>query len=127
MDFINNLTTTQRYLVMAIMAVVIYLVSATASYSMFAQSSPKNIISGTQPTSNTTANGGATEEQEDPSKPKTAICPLNGSMHIEDAKTRWSKRRPLAVMIENHLEARPQSGLTAADVVYETVAEGGIT
>jgi hypothetical protein len=30
-------------------------------------------------------------------------------------------------MIENHVDARPQSGLSGADVVYEAVAEGGIT
>lgn len=31
------------------------------------------------------------------------------------------------VMIDNHAEARPQSGLQAADLVFEAVAEGGIT
>lgn len=36
-------------------------------------------------------------------------------------------RRPLAVMVENHPDSRPQSGLLEADVVYETLAEGGIT
>jgi len=36
-------------------------------------------------------------------------------------------RRPLAVVIENHPDARPQSGYTKADLVYETLAEGGIT
>ncbi|TYP54970.1 Protein of unknown function (DUF3048) [Thermosediminibacter litoriperuensis] len=36
-------------------------------------------------------------------------------------------RRPLAVMIENETSARPQSGLNKADVVYEALAEGGIT
>ena len=30
-------------------------------------------------------------------------------------------------MIENSLEARPQSGLSQAGVVFEAVAEGGIT
>ena len=35
--------------------------------------------------------------------------------------------RPLAVMIENHPDARPQSGLGSADLVYEAIAEGGIT
>lgn len=35
--------------------------------------------------------------------------------------------RPLAVVVENHPDARPQSGLYFADVVYETLAEGGIT
>ena len=33
----------------------------------------------------------------------------------------------LAVMIENQADARPQTGLTHADVVYEALAEGGIT
>ena len=33
----------------------------------------------------------------------------------------------LAIMIENQADARPQSGLTNADVVYEALAEGGIT
>jgi hypothetical protein len=34
---------------------------------------------------------------------------------------------PLAVVVENSPEARPHSGLTRADVVYETLAEGGIS
>lgn len=33
----------------------------------------------------------------------------------------------LLVMIDNHPDARPQNGLQGADVVYEAVAEGGIT
>src|SRR4051794_13939268 len=33
----------------------------------------------------------------------------------------------LAVMIENQADARPQTGLTRADVVYEALAEGGIS
>lgn len=37
-------------------------------------------------------------------------------------------QRPVtAVMIENSLEARPQSGLSQAGVVFEALAEGGIT
>ncbi len=34
---------------------------------------------------------------------------------------------PLAVVIENAEDARPQAGLDRADVVYEVLAEGGIT
>ncbi|MGK0467100.1 DUF3048 domain-containing protein [Clostridium sp.] len=33
----------------------------------------------------------------------------------------------LLAIVENSVSARPQSGLNAADIVYETVAEGGIT
>lgn len=35
--------------------------------------------------------------------------------------------RPFCVTIENHPGARPQSGLQLADIVYEFLAEGGIT
>ncbi|MBL7159331.1 DUF3048 domain-containing protein [Candidatus Microgenomates bacterium] len=59
--------------------------------------------------------------------PKTESCPLNGELYTKAEKEIWEKRRPLGVMIENHTEARPQSGLARADVVYEVVAEGGIT
>ncbi|MFB5762915.1 DUF3048 domain-containing protein [Paenibacillus medicaginis] len=38
-----------------------------------------------------------------------------------------SDQRPLAVMINNAPAARPQSGLSGADIVYEVLAEGGIT
>jgi len=60
-------------------------------------------------------------------EPKTEECPLNGEMLTKTQKEKWDKRRPLGVMIENHKEARPQSGLSSADIVYEAVAEGGIT
>lgn len=38
-----------------------------------------------------------------------------------------AEQRPIAVVVENHTNSRPQSGLTSADIVYETLAEGGIT
>ncbi len=63
----------------------------------------------------------------DTSAPKTEACPLNGQMYTKAEKDAWDTRTPLAVMIENHTDARPQSGLGSADIVYEAVAEGGIT
>jgi len=59
--------------------------------------------------------------------PKNETCLLNGAKFTKAEKNVWETRRPLAVMIENHEESRPQSGLTDADIVYEAVAEGGIT
>lgn len=35
--------------------------------------------------------------------------------------------RPILILIENHKNARPQSGLINADIVYEILAEGEIT
>lgn len=63
----------------------------------------------------------------DTSAPKTEVCMLNGEKFTKAAKERWLGRRPLTVMIENHEESRPQSGLSSADIVYEAVAEGGVT
>ncbi|MFA6361560.1 MAG: DUF3048 domain-containing protein [Candidatus Shapirobacteria bacterium] len=68
-----------------------------------------------------------TSSQELYPGPKTEICPLNGKLYTEQEAAIWSTRRPLVVMIENHSDSRPQSGLQTADVVYEAVAEGGIT
>lgn len=62
-----------------------------------------------------------------PDEAKDQVCPLNGAYYTQTEKDAWEKRRPLAVMIENHPEARPQSGLSSADVVFEALAEGGVT
>lgn len=63
----------------------------------------------------------------DLSKPKTESCPINGEMYTKAQKDLWMAKRPIVAVIENHLESRPQSSLSKADVVYEAVAEGGIT
>lgn len=60
-------------------------------------------------------------------KPKTEVCPINGALFSKEEKALWEQRRPILTMIENHVDARPQSGLSSADIVYEAVAEGGIT
>ena len=55
--------------------------------------------------------------------PALAASNLNGAM----VPAGTENMHPLAVMIENHPDARPQSGLGSADLVYEAIAEGGIT
>jgi len=59
--------------------------------------------------------------------PKTEVCPINGSKFTKAEREIWEQRRPLAIILENHVDSRPPSGLIKADVVYEIVAEGGIT
>jgi len=54
---------------------------------------------------------------------KTAVSNLDGTTVPADQ----ANRRPIAVMVENHPDARPQSGLSNASVVLEAIAEGGIT
>lgn len=59
----------------------------------------------------------------EPPTPTTEASRLTGLQ--VDPKV--NKRHVTAVMIENSPDARPQSGLTSADIVFEAVAEAGIT
>lgn len=76
------------------------------------------------------------DKEEDPAAPdvnsdglneneKTSgpINPLTGEAVSEDE----SDLRPYCVMINNHPEARPSVGLSQASIIYEALAEGGIT
>lgn len=63
----------------------------------------------------------------DPSIPRDQVCPLTGVKYTKNEKEVWESRRPLAIMVENSEEARPQSGISRADIVYEALAEGWIT
>lgn len=56
--------------------------------------------------------------------PKPVFCPLTG---VETSRDFPVSRPALAVKIENSVAARPQVGLDKADIVYEELAEGGIT
>ena len=49
--------------------------------------------------------------------------PLNGSPIDEE----FGGKRPYAVMINNIVPALPACGVTTADIVYEVLAEGGVT
>ena len=49
-------------------------------------------------------------------------------MNGEDVKDEAALTAPVnAVILENSPDARPQSGMKDAEVVYEAIAEGGIT
>ncbi len=89
------------------------------------------ILSYTQPSSNLNSPMGESNISPllsvDPEAPKDQVCPINGAMFTKAERQAWEQRRPIVAMIENHLQSRPQSGLSFADVVYEAVAEGGIT
>lgn len=68
------------------------------------------------------ANKGDTTDENSSDQPKLAEA-LNGTLVDSEV----AQRRPKAIIIENHPDSRPQSGLSQADIVYETLAEGGIT
>ncbi|MFZ5376102.1 MAG: DUF3048 domain-containing protein [Patescibacteria group bacterium] len=114
------------------LALVLYIVSAIGSYAIFARVGSSTVV---------VPEGGETTQQAegddssllgallqiDPNEPRDQVCPINGRMYTKTEKDAWSARRPLFVMIENTPDARPQSGLSKADAVFEAVAEGGVT
>ncbi len=59
---------------------------------------------------------------EEPVQEELEIAPLTGETVAEEVT-----QRPIIVTINNHPAARPQSGLAAADMIYEMLAEGDVT
>lgn len=103
---------------------ITYLFGVGAGYAFFPKSTETALIS---PEVSEVPTAGKPLVLIDPNEPKNQTCPLNGLSYTTTEKNLWEKRRPMAIMIENHQEARPQSGIGSADIVYETVAEGAIT
>jgi len=101
------------------LVIVIFLVFLGISYTLFSQTATVVVAPPTVTTSGQLAFSNAL--------PKTEACPMNGELYSKQQEAWWEQHRPLGIMIENHLDARPQSGISSADVVYEAVAEGGIT
>ncbi len=103
-------------------AVILYAASTGLSYLVFNSvlKRPVNLSTPFGSLTDVTSNGG---DQGTKDKP----CPLNGTMYTKAREDQWKQRRPLGVMIENHTDARPITGLSRSDITYETVAEGGIT
>lgn len=108
-------------IVVIVTAVILLLLSSVGSYLYFNKINPV-----ATPVPPPTITAGGTVNFDD-KLPKTQACPMNGVLYSTQQEQWWQKHRPLGVMIENHVDARPQSGLSKADVVYEAVAEGGIT
>jgi len=112
-----------------ILALVLYIASAAVSFGAFSTLNKQEVI---VPGDGTTDTGDGTTQlgqllDISPGEPKDQACPLNGQLYTNTERQSWETRRPLAVMIENTPDSRPQSGLANSDIVFEAVAEGGIT
>jgi hypothetical protein len=62
-------------------------------------------------------------KEEEPAKPTTEASKLTGVQIAPEL----NKRPVISIQIENSPDARPQAGLKDAGVVFEAIAEGGIT
>jgi len=101
---------THRLFVIVIGSVLLIAAAATITYVMLSQPAPK-----------------AETVKKAAPKPKPAVkyySPLTGVEVADEAAT---KQPVTAIMIENSPDARPQSGIKDAGIVFEAIAEGGIT
>ena len=64
------------------------------------------------------------EKPEPAPEPPKYYSPLTGALVADEAAT---KQAVTGILIENSPDARPQSGLKDSGVVFEAIAEGGIT
>jgi len=112
-----------KKIILVIVALLVYFTTAFTSYSFFKTNKEERLIDPLVAYKPPVKENQAAANNE----PKTEMCPLNGQLLTKSQRLNWEKRRPLGIMIENHLDARPQSGLSKADVIFEAVAEGGIT
>jgi hypothetical protein len=86
-------------------------------------STPQQAAMKPQPAAETGAEAGQAKPAAAAAERQGAfVYPLTGLP--SEAKV---KNRPVMVMVENSPQARPQSGLDQADIVYEILAEGEIT
>jgi hypothetical protein len=98
------------------LAIIIVLLLAGGGYALYVVLKPKPHIAAMKPAP-------VKETPKAPEAPKF-YSPLTG-LEVPDEAT--TKRQVTAIMIENSPDARPQSGLLTAGVIYEAIAEGGIT
>ncbi|QQS19392.1 DUF3048 domain-containing protein [Candidatus Saccharibacteria bacterium] len=70
---------------------------------------------------------GGVYTSKNPPKPAPKITTVASSLSGLQVDPSVNERPVLGVMIENSPDARPQSGLDQAGVVFEAIAEGGIT
>lgn len=120
MNLVGTLLTKKGLQVIA-GALVLYVLSAGVSYMIF-NATLKRPIDIVTPFGNLTDVTSGSDEGT-----KDRKCPLNGALYTKNREELWKNRRPMAIMVENHVDARPPIGLSRADIIYEAVAEGGIT
>jgi len=70
---------------------------------------------------------GSSETAIDISKAEKKVLTVASPLSGVQVDPQLAKRPVTAIMIENSLDARPQSGIADAGVIFEAIAEGGIT
>lgn len=106
--------------ILSLFAVFALLITACGKSGGEVQLSPEPMLSppvSTSPQTTPTPTPTQTPEYDGPVNPLTGL-PID---------EKWVNARPVAIMLNNLKQAMPQLGVSQADVIYEVLAEGGIT
>ncbi|MCA9381908.1 DUF3048 domain-containing protein [Candidatus Dojkabacteria bacterium] len=129
---LSNLTSRlfkHKFVLLSIILVFIVLLSAGGAFGYIILTGKKEVI--TAQYELLKANGATVETYStyipDPPEVKEYENPLNGELLTKKEFDEMKSKPVVVVMVNNHVAARPQSGLDKADIVYEALAEGGIT
>ena len=106
----------------AVFLTLVITVGVLATAGVFSGGSSQVLDGVTTPEPRATAN-----PTPSPTPPPTEPTLLNGRLVYPEQLPDIESRLPLAIMLDNFVDARPQIGLEKADLVFEAVAEGGIT
>jgi hypothetical protein len=99
--------------------IILSIVSGILTFYLYSQNASNNKVS--PATQDQIINSPAPEPKPEPIK---YYSPLTGLLVTNESAV----NQPVTgVMIENSLEARPQSGIKDSGVIFEAIAEGGIT
>ena len=105
----------KKKIIIAVIIILVLLVISVGVYFLLVKNQPKP--------AKTVAKSQKTEVKK-PAVPEKFYSRLSG---VEVASKELETAPVFGVMIENSIPARPQSGLNQAEVVFEAIAEGGIT
>lgn len=104
---------TKKQLIILVSLLVIVIIGAFLNIYALRDDTPKT----------SSQSSSVAEITTEATKPVLVPIPLTGI----DASAEVAARPVTAIMIENSLAARPQAGIADADMMFEAIAEGGIT
>jgi hypothetical protein len=143
--FVRRLSSRRPVVVGAAIAIVVAIVGSTIAVADISASSPSPTpiptadATGTPtPTPTLTLTPGSSLGPTSSSSPAPSTSPgasiapegmvaaTTDGVWLPASEAALATRKPIAVMIDDHWLARPQSGLSMANIVYQGPAEGGI-
>ncbi len=100
----------KTWIIIGVISALVLIAAAAGGYIYYRHHKKKAVVVVQKPT--------------EPPKPVLVAAPLTGVLGSAEAAA-----KPVVAVIEENLypDARPQSGLSSAGIVYEALAEGGIT